>query len=253
MIGHHIHGSGPRRAVLLHGWFGDGQVFAPVLPALDPQAFTLLIPDYRGYGASRGKEGPFDIATIASDVAELTRRLGWNHYAVIGHSMGGKAALRLALEEGERVTRILALTPVWAGPGLDADGLAFFRQAVEDLEVRSTILDVSTGGRIPRAWSRSFARQSLAACTKAAYASYLESWAGEDFAAAAGRLTHEVLVVPGEHDGGIPPEAVRATWMAGLRNARLEVLPGCGHYPMVETPLALAVLVDGFLKGGEPA
>lgn len=253
MIGHHIHGRGPIRAVVLHGWFGDGEVFAPVLPALDPEIFTLAIPDDRGYGASRGQEGPFDVATIAGDVARLTRHLGWDRYAVIGHSMGAKAALQLALEEGDRVTRLLALTPVWAGPGLDAETLGFFRQAVDDPEVRAAILKVSTGGRAPEAWAHAFARQSLDASTKAAFAGYLESWARGDFAQAASALPQEVLVAVGEHDGGIPPQAAQATWVANLRNARLTVLPGCGHYPMIETPLALATLIDGFLKGDAPA
>ncbi len=253
MIGHHVHGSGPVRAVALHGWFGDGRVFAQVLPALDPELFTLLIPDYRGYGVSRGREGPYDIATIAADVARLIRHLGWDRYAVIGHSMGAKVALRLALDEGERVTRLLALTPVWAGPGLDAEALGFFRQAAGDLAVRAAILKVSTGGRVPDAWSRHFARESLGASTPQAFAGYLESWACDDFSEAASTLTQEVLVAVGEHDGGIPPQAVQVTWMANLRNARLTVLPGCGHYPMAETPLALAALVDGFLKGDAPA
>ena len=253
MIAHHVHGSGPIRAVALHGWFGDGRVFAPMLPALDPEVFSLAIPDYRGYGASRGKAGPFDIDTVAEDVAQLARHFGWDRYAVVGHSMGAKAALRLALDEGERVSRILALTPVWAGPGLDAEALGFFRQAVDDLSVRAAILDVSTGGRVPKSWSRAFARQSLGASTTKAFADYLESWACGDFSAAASGLPQEVLVAVGEHDGGIPPQAVQVTWMANLRNARLQVLPGCGHYPMVETPLALGALVDGFLRGDAPA
>jgi len=253
MIAHHVHGSGSIHAVVLHGWFGDGRVFAPILSALDPELFTLLIPDYRGYGASRGKGGPFDIATVASDVAELVRHLGWDRYAVIGHSMGAKVALQLALDDGDQVSRILALTPVWAGPGLDPEALGFFRQAVDDLAVRAAILDVSTGGRVPKAWSRAFARQSLAASTSQAFASYLESWACSDFAQAASALTQEVLVAVGEHDGGIPAQAVQVTWMANLRNARLAVLAGCGHYPMVETPLALAALIHGFLKGDLPA
>jgi pimeloyl-ACP methyl ester carboxylesterase len=253
MIGHHIHGRGAIRAVVLHGWFGDGGVFAPVLPALDPDVFTIAIPDYRGYGASRHLAGPFDVATIASDVARLTRHLGWADYAVIGHSMGAKAALRLALDEGDRVRRLLALTPVWAGPGLDAETLRFFRQAANDPAVRAAILRVSTGGRAPEAWSHAFARQSQEASTPQAFAAYLESWACGDFAEAASALSHEVLVVAGEHDGGIPPQVVQATWMANLRNARLVVLAGSGHYPMVETPLALGALIDGFLRGDAPA
>jgi len=114
-IGHVVHGRGPVRAVVIHGWFYDWHVFEPMLPALDPAVFSLAFMDCRGYGSSRAMTGAFDIDTIAADALELASHLGWERFAVVGHSMGGKAALRVAANAPHRVTRILALTPVWAG------------------------------------------------------------------------------------------------------------------------------------------
>ena len=44
----------------------------------------------RGYGLSKEMEGPFDIATVAEDAADLVDHLNWDTFAVIGHSMGGR-------------------------------------------------------------------------------------------------------------------------------------------------------------------
>jgi len=139
---------------------------------------------------------------------------------------------------------------VWAGAvPFDAQTFSLFRGAVGDVNLRATILNHSTGGRLPAAWSRWVAEKSAEASTREAFGSYLESWALGDFTDPVRNLTHETLVVGGTEDGGIPLDAIKATWMAGLRNARLQVLAECGHYPMLERPLALAAIFDRFLNG----
>ena len=236
--------------MVLHGWLSDWRVFEPMLPALDPAVFSLAFMDCRGYGLSRALGGPFDIDTIAADALELASHLGWERFAIVGHSMGGKAALRVAVSAPDRVTRILALTPAWAGAApFDTQTLNLFRGAVGDVDLRATILNHSTGGRLPVAWSRWAAEKSIEVSTREAFGSYLESWALGDFADQVRSLTHETLVVAGADDAGIPVDAIKTTWMAGLRNAHLEVLADCGHYPMLERPLALAAIFDRFLNG----
>jgi pimeloyl-ACP methyl ester carboxylesterase len=251
MTGRYIHGTGPQRAIVLHGWLGDWRVFEPMLPALDPNQFSLAFMDARGYGASMDSSGPFDMRTLAEDAKNTADQLGWESFAVIGHSMGAKAALRLAIDYADRVTRILALTPVWASPApLDAQALALFRGAATDLELRAAILDNTTGGRLTKAWSHAQAATSLKVSTSEAFAAYFESWAFDDFSAEARNVRHETLVVAGAHDGGVTEAGVRATWLKELANARLQVLPEAGHYPMLETPLLLAAVVERFLTEG---
>src|SRR5258708_18146105 len=115
MIGHFIHGHGPERALVLHGWFGDWRVFEPMLPALDESRFTFAFMDYRGYGLSKTLDGPFDIPTIAGDAAALADRLEWETFNLVGHSIGGKAALPLAADRPRRGPGPVALTPVVGG------------------------------------------------------------------------------------------------------------------------------------------
>ena len=251
MIGYRRYGDGPLRVVVLHGWFGDSRIFDALLPKLDPAVYSLALVDYRGYGASKDQPGPFDIATIVADTARLVDELGWPDYAVIGHSMGGKAALALALRQSERISRIVALTPVWAGPGLDAEALAFFRHAVTDNDARLAILQRSLGEGVSSETPRQLAEMSRQASTVEAFGGYLESWAVEDFSDRVATLPQEVLVVGGAEDGGITPDLLRSSWIAGLPYARLEVIAACGHYPMIEQPVALAELIASFLGDGE--
>jgi pimeloyl-ACP methyl ester carboxylesterase len=56
-------------------------------------------------------------------------------------------------------------------------------------------------------------------------------------------------VIVGQHDGAINEAAMQATYMQWHRKASLEVLPNAGHYPMNETPVALATAMETFLRG----
>lgn len=247
-VGHVVHGHGPVRLLALHGWLGDSSSFLPLLPALDESRFTLACIDYRGYGSSRSMPGPFDINTIAQDAAALADRLQWDSYSVVGHSMGAKAALRLALNVPRRVRSILAITPVWAAKvPFDAPTLAVFRGAVADLTLREAIISNTTGARLPTAWSRHIAQDSAATATPEAFASYFESWALDDFANDAATLQIRTEVVVGAHDRSITREVVAQTWLAQLANVSLRVLPESGHYPMLECPPALGAVFEAAL------
>ncbi|MCS6763157.1 MAG: alpha/beta hydrolase [Candidatus Protistobacter heckmanni] len=58
-----------------------------------------------------------------------------------------------------------------------------------------------------------------------------------------------VLAIVGEHDPSIHAELTRQTWLRWYPNARREVLANAGHYPMMEAPLALYAMIQGFLVG----
>jgi pimeloyl-ACP methyl ester carboxylesterase len=57
-----------------------------------------------------------------------------------------------------------------------------------------------------------------------------------------------VKVIVGEHDGALTPDVMKATYMAYYPNAELEVMGNAGHYPMDETPIALATSIEAFLR-----
>ncbi|WP_342251238.1 alpha/beta fold hydrolase [Sphingomonas sp. OTU376] len=244
-----IHGHGPTKAIAIHGWFNDHAAFDGLLPGIDPERFTIALPDLRGYGTQRGSGGPYDIATMAEDAIEAADALGWASFSVIGHSMGGKAALRVALDAPSRVERVIGVNPVWAGPApFDPETFGFFRSAADDVGTRQAILDITTGERLPLVWLKTSAERSVAISDRDAFAAYLESWAGDDFAAGAAMIGCPVLVIGGAHDRGVPEDVIRATWLASLKDVRLVMLPEAGHYPMDECPLALARAIIGFLE-----
>src|SRR4051812_49705065 len=105
-------GDGPQHVLALHGWFGSAQGWGALPDLIDPDRFTYAFLDYRGYGERRDVAGEHTIAEIAGDALALADELGWERFAVVGHSMGGIAAQRVLADAPERVERLVGISPV---------------------------------------------------------------------------------------------------------------------------------------------
>src|SRR5882762_2362071 len=109
MIFHKEIGDGPTKVAVIHGWFGDHRAFETMFDYLDVKRFTYAFVDIRGYGNSRNEVGDYTMAEIAADTIILADSLGWGSFHVVGHSMGGKAAQKVAMDGGERVNSVVAI------------------------------------------------------------------------------------------------------------------------------------------------
>jgi pimeloyl-ACP methyl ester carboxylesterase len=241
-------GNGPIRVIALHGWFGSSQSWGPLADVLDRERFTYAFIDYRGYGRRMGERGDYTIDEIARDTLQAADRLGWAHFDLIGHSMGGSAIQRVLVDAPGRVGKLVAIAPVPAsGVPFDEPTWSLFSRAADEIAVRQAIIDNSTGQRLSRHWSAAMAASSAEHSTREAFAAYLKSWAKTDFSAEVIGNPAPVKVLVGEHDPGLTAEVMRATYLRWYPNASLETIANAGHYPMDETPVALATAIERFL------
>jgi pimeloyl-ACP methyl ester carboxylesterase len=249
LLGYDTFGDGPRKVIALHGWFGDEKTFAPMYRALDPNACAWIVPAYRGYGASRHVTGAYNVEEIAGDVLALADHLELDRFSLVGHSMGGMAIQRVLANAPDRVEKLVAITPVPAsGVPFDEGTRAMFRSAVSNPEAARGIVAFSVGNRLSKRFVDEIALNPKKVALDAAFSSYLESWSNTDFHEEIAGKTLPVKVIVGEFDGALTPDVMKATYLACYPNAELEVMTNAGHYPMDETPIALATSVEDFLK-----
>jgi pimeloyl-ACP methyl ester carboxylesterase len=78
------------------------------------KSFRCILLDNRGAGVSGAPEGPYSTTLMAEDAAEVLKAVGGEPAGVIGVSMGGAIAQRLALGHPDLVSRMV-LTASWAG------------------------------------------------------------------------------------------------------------------------------------------
>jgi pimeloyl-ACP methyl ester carboxylesterase len=244
-------GSGPP-LVLLHGLFGAGQNWGGIRSVL-ARRFRVLTPDLRNHGASP-RAPDMSYAAMAEDVVDMLDAAGIDRAAVLGHSMGGKVAMALALAHPGRVERLVVadIAPVRYRPALRG-----YVAAMRAIPLRAGLArreaDAMLAATIPEPGIRAFLLQNLRFETDPpAWRLGLEEIGAampviEDFAVPPGvRFDGPVLVMAGEKSGYIRAEhhdAFRALFPA----LHFATVPGAGHWVHAENPSGFLALLQPFL------
>ena len=219
--------------------------------------YRTIAPDNRGVGRTRPQDVPVDVDTLADDCAALLQHLGVERASVVGHSMGGFVAQRLALRHPHLVERlVLVATGDDAGAHnverffaladrLDAgeDRATWFRSLFDAIFTRRFLADPANVEAALR-WALDYPYPQSAA----AFRRQCEAMAGFDGRADLRRIARPALVVAGREDALFTLES-SAAFAARLPGARLVVVDGAAHAVHTEQPKAFVDAVTGFLEG----
>ena len=157
----HFKESGQGRAViLLHGLFGSADNWHPIAQRL-AESFHVIAVDQRNHGQSPHSD-EMNYPLMAADVNTLMAAQGLEHAAVIGHSMGGKTAMQLALQFPERVEKLIVadMAPRAYAPAHDKIFAALLALDLTMFQTRQQIED-ALAAEIPNLVLRRFLLKNL--------------------------------------------------------------------------------------------
>jgi pimeloyl-ACP methyl ester carboxylesterase len=257
-LAYQIRGAGAP-AIFIQGVGVHGSAWTPQLDALASN-FECLAFDNRGLGRSQPLGCPLTIEQMAEDTLALMDARGWPSAHVVGHSMGGLIALRVALEARSRV-RSLSL-------------LCSFPRGRDPLRITRTMLwtglrtRIGTKAQRRRAFlSMVMPPSALAGTDWAALARELEPLFGHDLAdqpsvvprQMTAMARHDVtprlselaglptLVVSAEHDWLAPPKIGRAM-AAAIPGARFVEIPDASHGACIQHAAQINALLLEHLR-----
>ena len=102
--------------LLLHGGLGQIEMFGPVIPLLAKNRQVIGV-DLHGHGRTGLGDRKINLIDIGNDLAAILTQLGYKQVDVLGYSMGGGVALRLAVQHPEKVRRLVVASAPYAKAG----------------------------------------------------------------------------------------------------------------------------------------
>jgi proline iminopeptidase len=254
--------------VLMHGGpGGDHWTLLPFRQCADQ--FTLVFYDHRCNGRSTGADvSSMTWENLTADADARRQELGFQKWAVLGHSFGGKVALEYALRYPESLSHLILLDsggdsrwPQENAPELLARrgfspktvrlARRWFNGQIKPKEFLPTLMRLGDAynphtsnlqfvhGLIQGEWRSKVRPEALIF----AGPNLLKGWTVMD---RLGEIQVPTLIMAGRDDFVFPPEA-QAELAAGIPNARLRIIERAGHNPHSERPNEVFEALRDFL------
>jgi proline iminopeptidase len=253
--------------VLMHGGPGlDYQTMLPLQPLADQ--FTLIFYDHRCNGRSEGAEvSSMTFENLTADADALRQTLGFDQWAVIGHSFGGNVALEYALRYPSSLSHLVLMDAggdqwwvqqnapeILAKRGYSASAVQaarrFYSGQLTPGEFVRTLMKfmsayyykglLALAAGVVSGHTPKFRPDALIF----GYSQPLNGWTVMD------RLSEiqvPTLVIAGRHDFLFPPEH-QAILAAGIPDSQLEIIERAGHNPHAEQSAQVLGVLRKFLS-----
>lgn len=242
-------GSGDLPVLLLHGIADRAQTWSFVMPHLTEIGPVYAL-DLAGFGLSGFPPGQ-RYATITQQVAfvqAMIRDVIGKSVLLVGNSMGGWIAIRVALESPELVTSLVLLAPGGAilrgreswEPFLQTVSLAdsrTVRAALRQMYGRPPLPLYLAEHGLRSIFQRDPVTQFIATIDER------DMLYPEDLRA----VSVPTALIWGESDRFLPPES-RDFFCSNLPNVQVLILPGCGHMPQQQRPRQVAAFIRRFAQ-----
>ncbi len=250
ILNHREYGTG-FPVVILHGLFGSLRNWMPVAKSLS-ELFRVAVPDARNHGESFWSDS-MSYPQMADDVAQWMAAAGIRKAHLIGHSMGGKTAMTLALKRPERIGRLIVvdIAPVNYRNSFAETLSALAKLPLDGLRDRAEADDLLAAD-IPDGSLRTFLVGNLIKRgDRFRWRINLNGIAGN-----IGKITTfphlspnpfgaPVLFVKGEHSDYLAPRYFADIFRL-FPEASIKAVPRSGHLPHIENPAACCQIIKEF-------
>ena len=259
-----------RTVVLLHGNNFGGFYFKAVIDALTKDGFRVIVPDQIGYGRSSKPIAPYNFNSQARNTFLILQKERIERAMVVGHSMGGMLAARLATQYPKTIERVVIYNPIGLTDGRFDRPMQFIDESYQQT-LKSDYQSIRAGlsryvAHNPKAWNADFEtytriRYSWTLSADWPRLAMVQALIGQmlyadpvvyDWA----HIQVSTLAFGGAEDMLLGPAARFQERMQYLAktipngNGRALLLPGLGHVPHLEAPETVLPPLVAFLKEG---
>jgi pimeloyl-ACP methyl ester carboxylesterase len=244
-----IHGTG-QPLVVLHGAFMTIELMGKLIPELARSRQVIAV-EFQAHGHTADIDRPLTYEQLADDAAALMRHLDIGNADIYGYSMGGGAALQVALRHPELVRKLVIVSASYSRDGWYPEVWSAIEQITPEL------FDGTP-------WREAYDRTAPDPGAFPALVTKMTQLDGTPFhwsADAVRAITAPTFIIIGDSDGTTPEHAVEMFRLrgggvfgdlAGLPAAQLAILPGTTHVGMLDRADWIVAMVTSFLDAPLP-
>ena len=221
-----------RELVFLHGYLASKESFYPQIEYFS-RFYRVTAFDFPGFGASAPLPAAWSVGDYADWTKEYLASLGIFHPLVIGHSFGGRVAVKCLSREPLFDRAVLC----------GCAGIIPKRTFSYHMRIRAyrAVKKIA-----PRFAERRFGSPEYRLLSPIQRESY-KKIVNEDLREDAKKITRPVLFINGEKDGDTPVSFAEI-YCSCVKDSRMLVLGGCGHFAHLDDPLAFNLAAEEFFQ-----
>lgn len=235
-----VHGTGGGTPlILLHGGFSMAALLGEVPKQLAENRQVIAV-DLQGHGRTGDIDRPLRFEHMADDIAALIQHLGLEQADLMGYSLGGKVAIRTAIQHPQRIRKLVVVSAGFSSDSWYPEIRATFKQINHSMvefmrpspEYQTYVAVSPNPDGFPKLLDK------MGELLSSDY-----DWSNE-----VPRITAPTLLIYADHDSISPAKMVRFFELLGggqkdpgwegkdMSNARLAILPGVTHYNIFDSP-----------------
>ena len=240
-INYDLKGSG-LSVVLVHGHGGSSRFYGSLAGRLRNH-YTVLTYDQRGYGLTdKPLDQPYSTELWAEDLYRLLTELSIKETVIGGHSMGGRVCAAFAASHPTMTTGLMMFNTTWFGSNpkaADEIERSIPKIEMEGMTGAPEFSRLDTGGK-QRMLSND--PKSYALGAKAVARDFRDQTRDNIL----DKIECPTLILNGDRDSAPLEGAIKS--YERIKNSRLAVIPGSGHYSLLEKEEICAAIIIDFLQ-----
>lgn len=227
--------------IMLHGWGQDVSTFWSSVELLSKN-FTLWLVDLPGFGRSDIPSTPFDTKDYSKIMAEFIKKNSIKKPNLLGHSFGGKVSVKLASENPDLINKLVIVGSSGIKPDFSIKRSLMYPFAKVFHYLLPDVFNIKS--LIRKKFYRKIESDYIdAGVMKESLLKTLK----EDLTSELSEIENQTLIIWGDEDKAVPLKYGIRMYQK-IKNAKIVVLEGLGHFLHVHNPKLFSYYVKDFLN-----
>ena len=231
--------------LILHGWNGSSDSWRKIIEILGIK-YKVVCPDVPGFGKTETPKIPWSLNDFVEWLKEFTEKLNLKELFLLGHSFGGRVAIKFSISYSEKVKKLILVSSA----GIRQEWGLKEKIIFQISKIGNAIFSKNHFFRFKDAARNLFyriARIKDYSKAKGVMKETMKKILEEDLLPELSKIQNETLIIWGEKDK-IVPLKYAFLFKEKIKNSKFEILPKIGHSPHLEDPEKLAEILISNLK-----